>query len=245
MVLWMAMIATAPAGPSISDTMHERYRLLTEARDAVVRGDLAYAQGWAGQLIEMEGHDAPRKWRGWLAQLNASAAAVELAPDLSSAATGIGQTAAACGNCHVAEKGGPELGNLGAIPTQEWDEGQNMSLHRWAMHWMWLGLIKGDTDTWKRGAAALDNRPLAFRFGEGAPDDLRALEQRVYEIAAHSLTANRSQRGPLMGQLVATCSECHTRLNTGPAAPDTTPIVGEDLPATIDTDDPPPAEETE
>ena len=225
MVVWVVMGSLASAGSPVSDQMHERFQLLTEARDAVVRGDLHPARNWAGLLIDLEDDGAlKKKNKQFMVQLRSAAAAIELARDLPSAAHALGQTAAACGACHTDLKRGPKLGMISEIPPPDWDQGENMLLHRWAMHWMWLGLIKGDDAAWTRGAKELTETPLEFRFGEEMPVYLQELEQRVYDLAGKALEARDVQRGPLMGQLIATCSECHQKLEAGPESPDAVPI---------------------
>lgn len=235
MIWWLAMTSASAGPPAVTEEMHERYALVTEARDALIRGDLAHARASAGRLVEMESVKVPRKWRAWLGGLEQSARRLESAEDITAASAALGDIVAVCGECHAAAKGGPELGRLGEIPAQAWSEGQNMSLHRWAMHWMWLGVIKGDDEVWKRGATELDNRPMTFRFGDEAPEGIKLLERRVYMVASDALSSDPKDRGTLMGELVSTCSACHTQLSAGPASPSEAPIEPEDTTPELET----------
>lgn len=199
------------APPPVTAVMHERYALLTEARDQIIAGDLVGAREAGQQLAAVEElSGVPEAWRRWLDPLRIEARALGRARDLTSAAAGVGRIAGVCADCHGATQGGPGLEGERDVPPQSWSEGQNMPLHRWATDWMWLGLLASDEGAWRRGAGELDRKPLTFRF-EGAPPPTQRpqIEQIVYVIAAAALEAPEAQRGELMGQLIATCAECH------------------------------------
>ncbi|HHO53385.1 MAG TPA: hypothetical protein ENK18_21570 [Deltaproteobacteria bacterium] len=200
------------AQPPVTAVMHERYALLTEARDRIIAGDLAGARDAGQQLAGIEEISGiPGGWEQWLDPLRIEARALGRARDLSSAAAGVGRIAGVCADCHGATQGGPGLEGARDVPPQSWSEGQNMSLHRWATDWMWLGLLAADEGAWRRGAGELDRKPLTFRFGGASPPAWRPqIEQTVYVIAAAALDAPEARRGELMGQLIATCAECHT-----------------------------------
>lgn len=207
--LWM--VAEVQARPPVAAEMHDRYALLTEARNFTVAGDLEQARAAGQQLAAIEPPSrVPKAWEPWLARLDAHAASLGEAPDLLQAALQIGQAAATCGGCHHAHRGGPSLEHGASIPHQTWDEGMNMPLHQWSVNWMWLGLIGHDDEAWRRGAEALDSQPLAPKF-EGAPPpgSRPQLEQLVYVLAERALTGDPAARGTVMGQLLATCAECH------------------------------------
>ncbi|MEN0064738.1 MAG: hypothetical protein AAGA48_21515 [Myxococcota bacterium] len=130
--------------------------------------------------------------------------------DLVEAAAGVGRIAQQCGACHATTKGGPGIAQALDLPPQQWDEGQNMALHAWATEWMWLGLLAAEDGAWLRGAEALDDKPLPPRFANApAPTDQPQLEQLVYILANRALDVPVAERGALMGQLLATCAECH------------------------------------
>lgn len=217
LALTLAGCGSAVAGPPVAGEMHERFALLTEARDHVIHGRLAEARASGEGLAALESPKRlPRSWRPWLRTVDAKAEAIAKAPDLLQAALAVGQAASACGGCHVDNRGGPSLEGAAGIPPQAWEPGANMPLHKWSVDWMWLGLVAHDDAAWRRGAGELDSQPLTYRF-EGAPPPGHKpqLEQLVYVIAEQAVDAPPNARGTLMGQLLATCAECHTRTATG------------------------------
>lgn len=215
MLVVLGLLTHAHAAPLTSEEMHERYWTLTDVRDHLVDGDLDAAKASVTELRELPTNKRiRRKWRAHVAAVDTALATVADAQNLDAAATGVGLAAAACGECHTASEGGPNLSGAGNVPSKEWKDGQNMVLHRWAMDWMWLGLLDDNQDAWALGAKELDNRPLLFRYGNGAPDSVAALEQRVYDLAENATTTDAEQRGETFGVLVATCSSCHSMLRS-------------------------------
>lgn len=212
----------ADAGPPVASEMHERFGLLTQARDHVIRGDLAAAKAAGAELAAVEApRRLPRAWRTWIKQMDAQATSIAEAPDLLNAALMVGQAGATCGGCHTDNRGGPSLEGADGIPAQAWQPGMNMPLHKWAVDWMWLGLVAQDTDAWRRGAEELDSQPLTYRFeGAAPPGHKPQLEQLVYVVAEKALDAPVTERGALMGQLLATCAECHVQNRPAPAPAD-------------------------
>lgn len=196
---------------SITAAMHQRFDALSETRDHVIQGRLEEARASAARLADVREQQLPSEgWRPWLEQLDAEADRITEAQDLLGAAQGVGRLAQICGSCHAANEGGPSLEGAEGIPPQQWDEGQNMALHRWSVDWMWLGLITPDEDAWQRGGKALDDKPLVFRFeGDAPPTHRPQLEQLVYVVAGLALEAAPQERGEVLGQLIATCAECH------------------------------------
>ena len=214
MILLVCLAAQAEPLPPVAAEMHERFSVLTTMRDHVVQGRLEPTREEARRLVDMPPPQGlPEPWRPWLAQLHAEAAGVAAARDLAGAAQGVAKIALACGDCHSAMESGPGLRGASDIPPQKWDEGQNMSLHEWAISWMWLGLIRGDDAAWSRGASELDRQPLVPKFEEAPPPGgLRELEQLVYVIAARSLeTEEPMERAELFGNLLGTCAQCHVK----------------------------------
>ncbi|MEO0601898.1 MAG: cytochrome c, partial [Myxococcota bacterium] len=187
-----------------------RFDRLTEARDHVVQGRLDAAKTAVTELsAQTPPEGIPKAWRKSLDDVRRESRRAARAKDLVAAARGTAEVAQACGECHASVEGGPPLRDL---PPQEWDEGQNMVLHKWASDWMWLGLVSADEAAWQRGVTALTGRPLEMVFtGARPPTDQPQLEQLVYILADQAKTTAPNYRGEVMGQLLATCSECHVR----------------------------------
>lgn len=211
--LWAGMVWGADTPPVVSE-MHERFSTLSAARDAVIRGDLEKAKAEARWLNDL-GADThvPKTWRPYLANLNESAQLLAGAKDLNAAARGVANSALACAECHAAAGGGPSTARQDQIPAQVWSAGQNMPLHKWAVDWMWVGLLASDSDAWNRGAKELVDQPLVPKFENAPPENgLRELEQLVYVLAGRAATTtDPTDRAEVMGNLIATCSQCHSK----------------------------------
>ena len=213
MVMWVWLLGLGDARPPVAAEMHERFEQLTKARNAVIEGDLEKAKQAGSDLAAVEpARRLPRGWRKPFAQFDQKAEQISQATNLVEAATAVSRTATACGECHQAVRGGPSLEGLREIPAQAWDEGMNMPLHKWSVDWMWLGLLAPDDEAWQRGAQELDRMPLTLKF-EGAPPpgSRPQLEQLVYILADRALKIERPERPVVMGQLLATCAECHVQ----------------------------------
>lgn len=220
MFLLLCAASSAHAGPPTSE-MHERYQILSTARDHVIQGDLDKAQASATDMTEMKTRRIPRRWRSYASSVDDAILQLQVAASLDDAAAAVGKAGAACGACHAAEEARPWVSDPSARPSPQWSEGQQMSLHRWAMDWMWVGLVSDDDEAWSRGASELDNRPLLFRFS--SIDDASAgrteLEQQVHDLAKYATLSEADMRGEVFGMLVSTCSQCHVARNQEAAAP--------------------------
>lgn len=221
-MLWTLLVAlpearSAPT-PPVTSEMHARYVALAAARDAVIAGRVAEAADAVGALSASDGAALPfpAEWAPMDQAVRSAARRVALARDVPAAAVRVARVATACAACHTATGGGP-VATDPELPGQAWSVGQNMPLHRWAVDWMWLGLVADSDEAWVRGARELDDRPLAPRFaGEGAARTAE-LEQQVYALARRALTTEGAvDRAALMGELLATCATCHTRLPQEP-----------------------------
>jgi cytochrome c553 len=207
--------------PPITGEMHARYLALAAARDAVIAGEVPAAVEAVGRLTapEVAGSPFPEAWRPMDEAVRVAARRVTQASDVPVAADRVAEVAVACASCHTATGGGPVVSDADGLPTQAWVPGQNMPLHRWAVDWMWLGLVADSDEAWLRGAQELDDRPMAPKF-EGGPtpqaERARQLEQQVYALAKQALTVDGNPaRAALMGDLLATCASCHANRPAG------------------------------
>ncbi|MEQ1563999.1 MAG: hypothetical protein ABMA64_00050 [Myxococcota bacterium] len=216
---WVVTTASAEPAPPVVSQMHARFAALTTARDAVIQGKLADAKAAVGPLTSPDPIDTfPAAWKPWLTKVELEAKGLAGAPDLAAASVAVARVAAACAECHDANDGGPRVAAARDVPTQKWSSTDNMPLHRWASDWMWTGLLANDDDAWNRGAAELDNQPLALRFDKAPPTTgQRELEQLVYVIANKALETDAgAERASLYGSLLGTCTQCHLQRGVKP-----------------------------
>lgn len=218
-VPWLVLVARAePATvPPLTSAMHARYEALTRARDAVIEGHLDDAKTAIQPLTVADPTEPfPPGWRKWVTPVEGAAKNVANARDLAAAAAGVAKVAQACAVCHEATNSGPSVTEADDVPPQAWQPGQNMSLHRWAVGWMWLGLLADNDEAWLRGATELDKHPIELRFEDAVPPGGKPqLEQLVYILANLALTTEKpSARAELFGNLLGTCSQCHLQRPT-------------------------------
>ena len=222
-LLPLLALATPPAAdPPLANEMHERFQTVLRIREHVIQGQLDEARKLAAEITGPESPaGTPVSWKEWTDRLYDGAVKLEEAKDIDAAAMALARVGATCADCHVAHDGGPGLERMRSIPPQEWSAGDNMPLHLWAVDWMWLGLLSPSEVAWHRGASELASEPLAKAFGEGSPK-AKELEAKVYALAKEALALGEERRGErtrVMGEMLATCADCHHLRDQGEVRP--------------------------
>jgi cytochrome c553 len=185
--------------------MRDHVGLATQARDAIIRGQLVDATGaltWLAQHRELK----PEVTAGpFLERIREHAQRALDASELRGAAESLGALAASCGDCHRASGRGPRVEPSG---LEELNEELTVETHMhgylWATETLWQGLI-GDSALWQTGVQTLATleapakpRKLAGGFAAIAAWGKRASELR-----------SSAERGQAYGELIATCGSCH------------------------------------
>jgi cytochrome c553 len=210
-----ATLAVAGSVRELTDSMHEHFVHLTDAREAVTAADLVAVNVAGEKLSTLDAPESlPAGWLSFVAAVNVEAIVLRSAVDLPSAAHAVSQAALACGGCHAYAGKGPDLRKARSIPPQKWEPGSNMQLHAWSLSWMWLGLIAHDDASWERGARELVDQPLERMFERASPDGERELEQLVYVAAGRALEqTDFAARAETYGALLGVCAQCHMKRN--------------------------------
>jgi cytochrome c553 len=195
--------------------MREHFLRGAEIRDAVIRADLEAVRAPARWLAEHPQDDLPLSAQPNIAEMQRLAAEVAAASDLVQAARGTARLAAACGSCHTAVGATPTL--MAARPQGENETlaGQ-MRKHYRAADLLYRGLVVPSTHSWNLGADALTGDPVELDLKRDATPqpEIEALAQRLHDLAQHARKAEDSKtRSEVYGEMLATCSECHTRQN--------------------------------
>jgi cytochrome c553 len=143
-------------------------------------------------------------------QLQQAARLTAQASTLDAAASGVATMARICGECHVAN-GGPKP------PAVDPDQpraakrdtlAKRMIRHMVAADELWEGLTMPSEAAWKAGADALRHAPTTAHQALPRGFVTRLLEVReLGEDADEAQTPE--QRSNVLGQLLATCAECH------------------------------------
>jgi cytochrome c553 len=197
--------------------MVEHFVIVTYARDAIIMGNVAEMRRALGALADYKyEHVMPGDWQPWISKLQAAARPATTAKTLLAASQAIANTAAVCGECHIARGSGPQF------PTadrQEPDSGlsntlsQRMERHAWAADRMWEGLIAPSDAAWHEGVSELSTMPSKAPIEEPAlsPEFM----QELREIRALGAEARRAHdatgRAALYARVLTTCAGCHER----------------------------------
>jgi hypothetical protein len=210
--------ATAPgdghtSAPTLFAHMVEHYASITTARDSLIGGRLDVAQKELGWIAT---HTTdPRLAAGQQVMVEAmqrEATAVFIAGTPGEGARALSRSAMWCGQCHLAagvtagvDDSPPPAGD-GVLP--------HMLRHRWMVDRLWEGLIGPSDEAWTRGAAALVAEaallPSATPHGEHRGYAVDVMSRYVHEAGEAAAEAkDPSARAKVLGDLLATCADCH------------------------------------
>lgn len=215
-----ALTSASPAPPSLRVQMHDHDVHALALRDAIARADLDVARREATTLADLrvDGGTAPA-WRKQLAAMNAAATKVAQARDLGDASRELAALARTCGDCHATLGGGPRL-TLTEAPEPEPGVAPRMARHRWAADHLWQGLVMPSDRAWRMGARVLTDAPLEPELltpGKSPVPAIGTLSTSVHELGRKaSVVQAQLDRSVVYGELMATCSACHARLEGGP-----------------------------
>lgn len=216
-------IADLPEPTPPQRLMHGHYRRASEAREALIRGDVEAARVEMQWLAtHHEGDALPENLQPRLTAMQTDAAAFAEATTLTEAGQALSRTLVRCGECHQASGGGFHVA-LPPIPEGD-TVVAHMQRHRWSAERMWEGLVTADVEQFNAGTEALREVPLHEHAlpasEEQPPERVSALATHVHELGAEARdAADWPARANLYGRYLATCAACHRLLETGPDAP--------------------------
>jgi mono/diheme cytochrome c family protein len=201
----------------LSSYMVEHFVIVTYARDAVIAGKVTEMRRALGALADYKyEHVTPGDWQPWIAKLQAAARPAKTAKTLLEASQAIANTAAVCGECHVAGGSGP---NFPTADGPEPDSGlsntlsERMERHAWAADRMWEGLIAPSDEAWHEGVSELSTLPSKAPADQPtlSPEFAREL-RAVRALGAEARnTHDSSGRAALYARVLTTCAGCHER----------------------------------
>ncbi len=205
-------------GESFLRVMRLHFALATEARTAVIRGDLPAAQRAGKLLSQMGTPEVPAGSEPHMVQMKAEARRLAGAQTLLDAGEAIGSLAVTCGKCHQQTTGGPrpQLDSLekANAPVPE----GHMKQHMWCLEHMWLGLVGPSPELFTRGAKVLGETQTHQPEEVELDEEQITLEAQVHELAsAAAATEALDQRAKLFGHFIGNCASCHTTAGVEPA----------------------------
>lgn len=192
--------------------MELHYLKANQVHEAVIAGDLAVAKATAQWIADNTVADQlPVKWRPNVPPVVDAANEVVGASDLETASRGLASLGNACGKCHAAMEVPMEIPAKDPPPEAD-DAKSHMLRHQWAVRRMWDGLIAPSDEAWTAGAEVLKEAPLTVesdtakeaKEGQGIADEVHGLG-----VAALGQTVP-DERASTYGQLIYTCSKCHS-----------------------------------
>jgi hypothetical protein len=202
-----------PASAKIGDVMVDHFLITSWARDVVIAGLLEPMKGPLNALADYRYDEVPvAGWAPQLAQLQAAARLTSSAATLETAAMGVAAMARMCGECHTEKHAGPvippvprsnETAGLDSMP-------ERMDRHMWATELLWEGLTGPSDTVWKAGADMLARVPE--RLDQELPAEFDADLREIRGLGDQARGASTlEERADVMGLLIATCADCHTR----------------------------------
>ncbi len=204
----------ASAGDLITH-MHSHFDRITQIQQAVIRGDLDATRDPARWLAE---HEPPpgleQNFSTYLTAMRKAANQTLNAKSVDQAAAGVSTMAMACAECHVESGGNAPFPRL-TPPADEPGVRAHMQRHQWAADRLWEGLIGPSDQAWNQAVDLLVEVPLHPTDVSGETDrQITVLTRRVHELGAQGYVADSIEdRGDLYAEFLATCAQCHSRLN--------------------------------
>ncbi len=217
--------AKAEKKEDFSGKMQEHFTLVTDARMAVLLGDLPGARAHMSKLAAMDPPDVPDGWAPHVTKMKEIAIRGTEAKDLDAASQEVAMLGYLCGTCHLGTGGGPRADVAAAIANPDMPEDTHMRQHLWSTERMWLGLVSGNWELYDSGAKSLAGMPLYPGVAEGdeaLPEGFIEDETQVHELGKKAATAtDKTEKARTAGTILATCSGCHSKFGAPP------PVLGE------------------
>lgn len=209
---------------NITEDMGKHFEQVSSIQKAVIRDDLdavSAAANWLSANHTMVG--APEGWGPHIQEMRSFARAASEAKSVEAAASTLASMSRACGKCHEAleaEPRIPELGAKGLPPKDPAETVPHMLRHYWAVDQLWIGIVNPSEQSWNKGTEALDTVPLGplkMTDDEEITTDVGDWAKAVHEISAQAAMAQDwDSRARLYGELLATCAQCHQKLEVEP-----------------------------
>ncbi|MCO4748270.1 MAG: hypothetical protein KC912_25980 [Proteobacteria bacterium] len=197
--------------PDLESDMADHFGLAVAALSAVIEGDLEGSKKAQAELRDLDTSSMPEGFAPGMDRVKAAAAEGAEAAWLVDAAKSVAAVGQACGDCHAATGGGPDM--TGAPPHPRWGPESEMMRHQWAASLMWLGLTAPSEASWQAGSDALSSDPLAPDVKVNDTDISRysKLEEAVHAAATAARdTTDRDDAAAQYAEIIALCATCHS-----------------------------------
>ena len=119
--------------------------------------------------------------------------------------------AAACADCHRRGGSPPAFRRALEAPPDDPAPRARMVRHQWAADRLWEGIVGASDEAWRAGLEVMAAQPL--------PSLAEAAGHRLQRLAAAALSElprdTPAARAQAYGELLVTCTACHSRRATG------------------------------
>jgi hypothetical protein len=197
------------------ELMSEHFGFAAWARDAASIGDVGSTQD-ALLLLANYGYldSVPGAWLPRVHALQDDARNAARSTSIAALAHGVARLGGACGDCHAATAGGPQVSGIAPerppLATDSFPD--RMFRHHRAITALWLGLVGPSDSVWNEGASNLVSASAGLRIDEPPPTGFQEALGRLQQLGARArLARTQHERVAAYGQLLAACADCHQR----------------------------------
>ncbi len=208
----------APIDAGLKEHMQDHFSAIREIERAIVMGDEKAARDTARAFAAHPTSADIASYSDEILAVSDAANQIAASDSLAEMADHAATLASQCGHCHLITS---------SITTFEWTEApakdqaakDRMHRHRWAMDRLWEGLVGPSQHSWMAGAEVLSANPMpiAALASAGIPEEEAETHLMVLQaLGAKASTVTKSEeRTALYGELLGTCSGCHTQVKFG------------------------------
>lgn len=208
----------APIDGGLQAHMRGHFESIHSIELAITQGNMEEAKAQATKLASHQSTEEVESYTEEVQAVRDAATAVAQGDSLGGMAASAALLASQCGHCHIITS---------SITSFEWTEApmadstgpDRMQRHRWAMERLWEGLVGPSQSSWTAGAAVLkaDPVPASVLTLKGMPEEeAKAKLTALQELATRAESAiTLPTRTTLYGELLGTCSACHTKVQAG------------------------------
>jgi mono/diheme cytochrome c family protein len=210
LALSVAACASTPDTPGnpIQNHMYAHFSEAGKVQTAVIFGDLDGMRSAARNLAEHEEpRGLPEAGLPFLDAMHEISARIAVESSLPDAAVETARLGATCGSCHEATDGGPVFRPNGLSAE---DLSQTMVRHIQGADRLWEGLIGPSDLAWRAGAdllasGSVDPGTMATHPGQ------ESMFAEIFRLGRLAQEADdQEKRTQVYGQILSTCSGCHT-----------------------------------
>jgi len=189
--------------------MHENFDLLRAIEKLLVRGKLDEVRLLARGIAEAPDEPGMAAWAKQATLVRERAAALATAPDAGEACRREARLAVACAGCHVDAGASPEFRSPGQVPPDRPTIEARMTRHLWATDRLWEGIVGPSDEAWRQGLDVLAATPLSsVQDVDGG--FARRLQRLADRARVQQATATANDRAHSYGEILTTCTGCHT-----------------------------------